>query len=767
MKQLNYILEQLRNGNITPSLDNKEMLTNELLRLLSIDKWDNSDLEVAEIIMNIANISYNWYDSDILPIENGLYDLLSEKYKAYKPNWFSAKPTYIAPTHGADAVKDDETPPYRVVSDEEYNRSQNLLFPEIRKKTPPLRFTMDYGDIRYNENISKRLRDTKTMYPTLVGTLNKYKYVLNSQANEKGVLNNSNVTVLERDFMQPILANNILNYNSIEMIASLKYDGVSIVATCSDIVLQAETRGDTQESVSADVTPIFYGYKFPDAPKLEEPIGIKFEAIMTTENLAKFNQLKGYNYANGRTAIVGLLSSSDAWKYRDLVTLVPLQTNCNFTDRFAEAEFLNQFYTRDVSFIYSALYGDYVALMFQIKRFVEDAEFCRRFRNFMYDGVVLEFIDPNVKRALGRVNSVNLFAAAIKFNPLKKQTIFKGYYYTVGKTGLITPMITYLPVEFFGTIHPESSGHSLKRFKELNLAKGDVIDVEYTNDVMPYVTKPDNPHNDRNPEPKEQFIEFCPSCGTRLVISESGDSARCPNINCPERRVKTIVAGLMMLGVTGFAERSLDQIGITNLKELFESNVDRFSILGPNDMHNFKNQLDRIKETPIADYKIMAAIGIENCSIETWKKIFSVISFDEFLNLYNDVTGKDVLFSKLISIYGVGRKTAELIMNSIPFYIMDINYVVNNFKIVRSIGTTSGPKIRITGFRDYDLLNQLNSYGYDATDGAVTKDTVVLIVPYDGFNQSTKVAKAKKYGVRILSADYVRTHMNDFEIGIL
>ena len=45
--------------------------------------------------------------------------------------------------------------------------------------------------------------------------------------------------------------------------------------------------------------------------------------------------------------------------------------------------------------------------------------------------------------------------------------------------GSITPMIHYDSVEFYGTIHPKSTGHSYKRFKELNLAVGDIICAEY------------------------------------------------------------------------------------------------------------------------------------------------------------------------------------------------------------------------------------------------------------------------------------------------
>ena len=77
---------------------------------------------------------------------------------------------------------------------------------------------------------------------------------------------------------------------------------------------------------------------------------------------------------------------------------------------------------------------------------------------------------------------------AVKFDPWEKQTIFRGYTYEVGQHGNITPMIHYDPVEFMGTIHTKSTGSSLNRFNNLGLKYGDIINVTYVNDVMPYVS---------------------------------------------------------------------------------------------------------------------------------------------------------------------------------------------------------------------------------------------------------------------------------------
>ena len=107
---------------------------------------------------------------------------------------------------------------------------------------------------------------------------------------------------------------------------------------------------------------------------------------------------------------------------------------------------------------------------------------------FAYDGIVVSYMDKNIINALGRENHVNKYSVAIKFNAMVRTTRFRGYQYTIGKNGVITPMIMFDPVEFNGTIHNLASGHSYERFKALALKYGDLIDVTYVNDVMPYVS---------------------------------------------------------------------------------------------------------------------------------------------------------------------------------------------------------------------------------------------------------------------------------------
>lgn len=771
---LQSILNDLYNASLISMNDHKQDLSNECLRLINSNNHTQEDINKLDVLIRIGNITYNNLDTDLLPIEDGVYDLLLETYRKYNPNFQVGSIEVNFESQSLDSNNMELISPIRYMGNEEKDKIDNLLFKEIIDRDKNLT-NADFmrSPLIYGNYITKRINNAQQQRPELVGTLDKCKYVLVSQAKEKGVYGKDNVKVLEEDFFGKHLKAGIIDYhNPFDIIAELKYDGVSVEADVNTSVISARTRGDTGIGVASDITPILGGYKFPNAVHLDEPIGMKFEAIMTYDNLYKFNIMKGKNYKNGRTAIIGLMGSSDAYLYRDLITLVPLATdlkdeNGNPIDRLVEIEFMNKYYCNSQLLRYSIISGNYTNVLFQIKRFVEEAEFSRSYLPFMYDGVVLSYYDPNIRHILGRENFINKYSMAVKFNALKKQTIFRGYTYTVGQNGLITPMIHYDAVEFFGTIHTKSTGSSYNRFMKLNLHIGDLIDVEYVNDVMPYVDKPKNSYNDQNALENEavEFPRICPCCSTELILIDEG-SAKCPNMNCPERTIARMTNMLDKLNLKDFAEERIKLLNAKSFTDLMNLSLKDLSIMGDINAHKLKTQLDNLKVNPIEDYKIIGSLGFSDIASKTWKLIFNKISLSDFVNLY--YSDKINLCNLLKSIRGIGTATTITILNEFEFFKNDIYYIMENINIISTVGKgDSQIQIRFTGFRDKDLVNLLQSKGVDADDNAgITKSTTYLLIPYANYNQGNKIAKAKKYGIKIIDVNKFRELLNTGGLGI-
>lgn len=55
--------------------------------LINTDVWSIDQQEIADHLLRISNIMYNDTTDEILPLDDGLYDRLLEKYKKYNPNY--------------------------------------------------------------------------------------------------------------------------------------------------------------------------------------------------------------------------------------------------------------------------------------------------------------------------------------------------------------------------------------------------------------------------------------------------------------------------------------------------------------------------------------------------------------------------------------------------------------------------------------------------------------------------------------------------------
>ena len=754
---LKRILNQLMEADLSClSSDNIIKVSDYAVSLLSRPVLDEYDQMCASTIIMISQIVYNNTDRSVLFLDDGVYDLLLEKYKQYDKQFQVGSPVIRFNQNGEETKSGEFIEPM-IFMDEPQKFLDGSLYYDDLIKAPPIDLKL-YQDIDRNSGkvIAKKNVNVPHMYPKLVGSLDKCKFTLNKEAMEKDVFDDDNVKIFERDFLGKHLQMGLIDMTTpFELIAELKYDGVSVEADVTNKILSARSRGDANADIAADMTEVLGGYVFPYAPEIPatEAFGMKFEAIMTYENLDKMGRLRGKAYKNSRNGMTGLLGSSDAYDYRDLITLVPLATSIEDIDRVTEIEFLNKYYHSGVYLKYAILSGTYTEILFQVYKFVKEAEAMRNILPFMYDGVVISYRDPEIIKALGRENSINKYSMAIKFNPLSREAIFTGYTFTVGQDGVVTPMIHYTPVEFIGTIHTKSSGHSYKRFMDLGLKIGDIIQVEYTNDVMPYVTKPPVDHNFNNPGEPVPFPTNCPFCGAEIVINESGKSAICPNKKCPERTIQRMTNMMSKLNLKDFGESTFRELGTQSLTELLNYTYKDVKKLGPATAEKLLDRINAVKSTPIKDYELMGSIGFTGIAIETWKKILNEIPFNKLVAMDDNS-----LYCELIAIKGIGGVTAKTIVSERRDLADDISEIINLPNIVISYGMKFGKIIRYTGCRPDDQLTQyLTSRGCDARgDAGVTKNTDILVVPYEGFTSS----KTNKVGDQTIIVDMAAFKLN-------
>lgn len=726
-----------------------QYINDRTLNILALQYPTESDIIDANNIITISNILYNNTTRQLIPLDDGVYDLLMVWVQKFKGDYQVGAP--ITPTIDRminisceSEEPDNSAPPKQLINPlikldpkSAIKRDDMIFQDELFHKRE---LTRDMFLVRpiYDATPQKKQNvNTPHNYPKLVGTLDKCKFVLNSQAISKGVFNDANVQIFERDFIQKLISKGTLDPERIfYMVLELKYDGVSVEAEVTDRVISALSRGDTNNNIATDYTQSLGGYKFPKAVGKVDPsksFGMKFECMLSNIDLSELGQAREKSYKNARNAATGVLGSSDANRWRDYLTLVPLATSMQI-DRLTELEFMNKYYDNGEILRYAVVCGTYKEILFQVKRFVEEAEYVRPIMPFIYDGVVCSFIEPDLIDKLGRVNSVNKYQMAIKFNPQKKMTIFLGYTFTVAQNGVITPVAHYRPVELFGCTHAKTTVHSYKRFKELSLSLGDVVNIELINAVIPYITKADVNDNELNKNPIIEFPSTCPECDTPLILSKSGRTCLCPNHHCHGRRLAIIVNLMNKISFKDFSEESLKAIGtINNLSDLINTKLEDVACLGETESVNFMNRLQEFMTNPIYDFNVVGALGFTDVSTERWKLILNKVSIQEI------ILDDGSLGFKLLSIKGIGPNIAETIISELDVYAEDLNTILRMPNVISTLGTKFGKKIRFTGCRDQDLVGELSARGYDIKGGGVTKDTDILIMPYEGFyNEKTK-----------------------------
>ena len=737
-------LTSLTNGYLL-SDDDRSKIQDYCKYVLDVDPKSVNDENVQIRLINIIKIANIYYNNDfngLLLIDDDIYDRIVVLLRQ----------TSIPIPIGAPRIELKE--PIPMANNTLLESKQGSLKQVVRftnageyfntltsNATRPL-----YDDYVINPDDNdcsyRKLRNTGHRYD-LCGTLDKCKFVTNLDAKSAGVFEDTSVMVFERDFLNPHIKKGIVNPNDITIIASLKYDGISVEATVQgDTIISACSRGDMANNEASDLTPILGGMKFKRAEGIskQDEFGIKFEFIVNNLNMNRLaKQYKAINYVNHRNAIIGLFGRLDARAFRDYMTPVPLESSLD-TDRITEIQFLNKYYTKGLDLRHIVIRGNKSEVLKQLSEFVEEASNIRSFMPFAYDGIVVEYVDPNIRNTLGKLNSIPRYSVAIKFNPLKRQSIFTHYTYSVGYTGVIIPMAHFEPVDFMGAIHDKTTIHSYARFKKLRLCKGDKVNLSLNNDVIVYLTKAED---DNSREDREQYLEkfptHCPSCGTKLEYSLSGDTAYCPNFYCRERSLNRIAGMLQKLGVKDFGLETVRALDIKNVIELFNVDTKRAQqVLGTNNGIKFKKTIEALKDIELPDYRVLASLGFPGIGNVTWLKLLQGAPIDVLLNGTIDDIANCYHKVKV----GIGPKTIRCIITEREHFREEIEFLYKNLKILNTnVGVVRKRKVVVfSGVRDQQLEKLFEEKGFGISDSFVNTCTV-LVVPNIGYI-STKVKKA-------------------------
>jgi DNA ligase (NAD+) len=580
-------------------------------------------------------------------------------------------------------------------------------------------------------------------YPDLRGTLDKVHFI---EKEEKG----KDIRKSLEEWMDSIRKKCATTYAYGMVMITPKFDGVSVIFECEDnIAVRALSRGDTEKNEAVELAFINQDIKINFIYENDlnfKKFGVKTEVIMNGDDFKKFKKKYG-EFKSPRSAVSSILNSKefneDMLKY---LTIIPLQ--------------LQDFETKAIIIpkntinMYAELY-DIFNNKFNPKELKSIFE---TFKNAMeedkipIDGVVIRCSDEYIINTMGRENNINKFEIAYKFPPEQKKTFLKDVVFSVGILGAITPVAVVDPVKIKGNTITNISLGSMDRFKLMNLHYADEVIIKY--DVIPYLDVDETCF--RSNKETIKAITNCPYCDSPLI---EDPILKCVNETCDSRVVGKIINYLNKMRImnisTAIVETFYKEGYLNNIKDLYTLKDKKKKLY---DLKGFgKKSIDRIIDSinarkDVYDYELFGSIGIADIGQRMFKKILNIY----YVNDLKKVAQRK-LTSELTQINGVGEKVAKKIIEGILLNEDLIEFLCSELNVKRSNSNFKG-KVCFTKIRDKELEKVLLDNNIESTD-TFSKDIMALIVPdYDV--TSSKIEKAKKYGIKIISLEDIKKSSN-------
>ena len=556
-----------------------------------------------------------------------------------------------------------------------------------------------------------------------------------------------------------------------DFIAMCKMDGL----TCSlrylnGVLVSAETRGDgvVGEDVLHNVLTI---KNIPKRIPYDEEIIVDGEIICTYDNFEKFKD----EYQNPRNFAAGsirLLDSRECAR-RDL--------------SFVAWDLIKGFEAEE--FLYYRLLTLQTKLGFTVVPYISGDEWdskeylVEKAKELGYpiDGLVFKFDDVAYGNSLGATDHHLRNAIAFKFEDETFETKLKYITWTIGRTGVLTPVAVFDPVEIDFTTVERASLHNVSVMHEILGCPyiGEPIQIFKANQIIPQVMPVDDGRYETEEDvpPWETIIHDpveCNYCGHPIEYNTSDSgvvNAYCINDYC---------AGKLELKIDYFCSRKA--LNIMNLSTEIINDLINFGwISGVADIFTLKYHRDEwIHKDGYGTRSVDRILqSIEDAKTTTLDKLITSLGINligpavakdlcHYFNTYEDFRAacqNDYPFENLD---GFGEAKAEALRN-FDFTEADqlmLFLTVSNpyFSTVSNDKVLDGMTVVITGslgiFKNRDQMKEMiEKYGGKVA-GSVSKNTTCLI-NNDTNSTSSKNKKAQELGVEIISEpDFIKKYLD-------
>ena len=373
------------------------------------------------------------------------------------------------------------------------------------------------------------------------------------------------------------------------------------------------------------------------------------------------------------------------------------------------------------------------------------------------DGLVITIDNIAYGESLGTTSKFPRNAKAFKWKDETSDSKMVDIEWSVGRTGAITPVAIFEPVDIEGSTVQRASVHNVSIFKEFKLGKGDVVSIIKSNMIIPQVVE------NKTKSGTFEIPSTCHICGgvTEIVKSNDAEVLMCTNPNCLARQLGTLshFVSRDCMNIDGLAESTLERFvnegyikGFKDIYHLndYENDIIKLDGFGRGSYTKLWKAIEKSRECELPAF--ISALGIAQMGKSTSKDVCKALDYDLEALLTADE-------DKLKSIGGVGDKTAHEIAKYFEKNADMVRELAKEltFKAMPKIDRNSpiaGKTFCITGdvftFKNRkELQAKIESLGAKAASSVSAKTD--YLINNDVTSGSNKNQKAKQLGVPIIS----------------
>ena len=396
------------------------------------------------------------------------------------------------------------------------------------------------------------------------------------------------------------------------------------------------------------------------------------------------------------------------------------------------------------------------------------------------DGMVVTYDDIKYGESLGMTGHHPKHSIAFKFYDETVETELLDIEWTMGKTGVLTPVAVFNPVEIEGTTVERANLHNISVMFGLSnykpWYKGMRIFVYKANMIIPQVASViyENSNNDNILD----IPDVCPICRmeTGQFTENRSTVLMCTNPNCKGKLLGVLktFCSKQAHDIKGLSEATLELLinngYLNNLRDLFYLKNDRVELtrlpgLGVKKVDGILQSIEKCRKTTLS--KFICGLSIPLFGISTCKEIekYETSKANECGMQIWDAFWDDVVNRRYLSNYidGFGRVMDESFhtyMDANISFVQELSteFIFNSVSDNISAGDNSlnGKKICITGslhhFANRDeLVKNIESHGGKVVSSVSSKTDYLLT--NDKESGSGKNVKAAQLDIPIISEE--------------